>query len=125
MLTIKELNPHKYPTDAEIDKNLADLLTKINKVRDAYGIPMIVTSGLRSEMQQQRLIADGKSKATKSRHLTGQAVDIYDPTGKLFTWCQSNVTLLEEAGLWCETKQDGWVHFQTVAPHSGLRFFNP
>lgn len=125
MISLKELNPHNYPTTPEIDANLLVLLDKINRIRTAYGIPMIVTSGLRDQAQQQQLIAEGKSNAPKSHHLTGEAVDIYDPDGLLCDWVHNNKAILENVGLWCETRQGAWVHFQIVPPKSGSRFFNP
>lgn len=127
MLNLIELNKHNYPTNTEIDANLLILLEKINKVRDLYGIPMVVSSGLRSQEQQNSLIAAGKSNAPKSKHLTGQAVDILDPDKKLQEWCKENVDKLEEIGLWMEdfSATPNWVHFQIVPPHSGNRFFIP
>ncbi len=125
MIKLEELNLHDYPTTPEILHNLEDLLIKINLVRTAYGIPMTVTSGLRSDAQQQQLIAQGKSNAPKSHHLEGKAVDILDTDGALNQWCKDNTSVLESAGLWCEVRQGGWQHFQTVPPKSGNRFFNP
>lgn len=125
MITFKELNPHNYPTTPEIEANLSVLLTRLNQLRTAYGVPMIVTSGLRSVEQQQRLIATGISNATKSHHLSGQAADIYDPHNALYQWCQNNVPVLEQCGLWCEEDRGFWVHFQSIPPKSGKRFFKP
>ncbi len=126
-ISLQELNKHNYPTTSEIDVNLNDLLVKINVVRQKYNKPMIVTSGLRSEAQQQQLIADGKSTATKSKHLTGQAVDIQDIDGELAIWVKRNLALMEEIGLWMEdfSHTKGWVHFQNASPKSGKRVFIP
>ncbi len=126
-ISLQELNKHNYPTTPEIDANLEILLGKINAVRQKYNKPMIVTSGLRSEAQQQQLIADGKSTATKSKHLSGQAVDIQDTDGELAIWVKRNLALMEEIGLWMEDfdHTKGWLHFQIVAPKSGKRVFIP
>lgn len=127
MISLAELNKHGYPTTPEIDGNLQILLSRLNQVREKYGIPMIVTSGLRSNEQQQKLIALGKSNAPKSHHLTGEAADIFDRDGSLKGWVKDNLAFIEEVGLWMEdfafTKD--WVHFQIVPPHSGNRFFIP
>lgn len=40
-------------------------------------IDFSVVSGLRTEYEQAALVAIGKSQAMKSRHLTGDAVDLY------------------------------------------------
>ena len=126
-IKLQELNPHDYPTTPEIDQNLNILHEKINEIRDLYGIPMIVTSGLRSVEQQQNLILDGKSNAPHSKHLTGQAVDIQDKDKALKNWVIANMDKMKEIGFWFEDFDHtiGWVHFQTVSPKSGKRIFIP
>lgn len=123
MITLKELNPKGYPMTPEVQANILDLLQKVNKVRTAYGKPMIVTSGLRSEDDQKRI----NPKSMKSKHLTGQAVDIADPKGELKKFIKDNEKLMEEIGLWFEdfSATPSWVHMQSVPPKSGKRFFLP
>lgn len=112
--------------------NLAILLERINKIRSAYGKPMTVTSGYRSMEDHLRIyrekgVTDQSKIPMKSRHLSGRAVDIGDGDKKLKEWILDNVALLESVGLWCEdfSTTDNWVHFQTVPPGSGKRFFMP
>jgi hypothetical protein len=117
-------------------KNLEELLKRINIIRAKWGRPMTVTSGFRS-MQHHidiyRTIALRKKRQFSnlqvpmgSRHLTGEAVDIADPDGTLHDWCSNNVELLEQVGLWLEVKDsEPRVHFQSKPPRSGLRFFKP
>jgi hypothetical protein len=138
VLTLKELLSGNDLKDQpiEIQDNLNILLDKMNKVRVAYDKAMIVTSGLRSldhhiqvykDLAKQRKVPFDQSKVPmKSNHLFGRAVDIQDSDGKLYQWCQDNVKLLEEIGLWMEVADDQpRVHFQIVPPKSGNRFFNP
>jgi len=127
MIKIEELNKRNYPTNNLIDSNLKVLCDRLNIIRKAYGKPMIVTSGLRSEGQQKELIKAGKSTATKSKHLIGGAVDILDKDGEFAKWILENVKLLEKACLWVENpeKTIGWVHLQIFPPGSGSRFFDP
>lgn len=127
MISMKELNRHGYDTNPTIDANLKILHERMNEIRQAWGKPMIVTSGLRSDEKQALLIAQGKSKATASKHLAGAACDIADPTGELGEWCLNNEDILRRVGLWCEHPEytPGWVHFQIMAPRSGKRFFIP
>lgn len=127
MISLQELNQHNYPTDDLINKNLTILLDKINQVRTAWNKPMVVTSGLRSNTQQQELIKQGKSTASKSHHLTGEAVDIFDSDGSLKAWINNNIPLMETIGFWFEDfgSTPNWVHFQIVPPASGKRFFLP
>lgn len=127
MISLKELNIHNYPTTPEIDANLNTLLERINIIRKEYNTPMIVTSGLRSNEQQNELIKQGKSNAYKSKHLSGEAVDILDDNGEVKKFLLKNPDILETACLWCEAFNytPDWVHFQIVPPASGRRFFIP
>lgn len=127
MISLSELNEHNYPTTPQIDANLAILLEKLNKVRAIWGHPMVVTSGLRSIEQQQTLILDGKSNAPKSKHLMGQAADIYDPKGELKVWIMNNMSSMEQIGFWFEDFKSTptWVHMQICPPASGKRIFIP
>lgn len=123
MITKSELNPHNYPTTPELDINAGVLLDRLNQIRTAYAKPMIVTSGLRTQVDQMRI----NPKAPTSKHITFQACDISDSDGALKEWINKNITLLEHVGLWCEafSSTPTWVHFQTVPPKSGKRFFLP
>lgn len=66
----------------------------------------------------------------KSKHLVGAAVDISDPKGELYAFCQKDKEkALEDADLWVEKDTKGWVHFQCV-PYGSYkkgksRFFLP
>ena len=123
MITLKELNPRSRPLTDDQEANLELLRAAINKVRKAYGKPMVVTSGFRS-VEDQQLI---NPRAPKSKHLLGLAVDIADADGKLWAWCMANMPVLEEAGLYLEDKSatPTWVHFQASPPKSGKRIFKP
>lgn len=122
-ISANELNPHAYATTPEIDQNLAVLLERMNQVRSAWGHPMIVTSGLRSQSDQQRI----NPAAPQSKHLLGAACDISDPAGALARWVQDRLQLMADVGLWCEDFRStpGWVHFQILPPKSGRRVFLP
>jgi hypothetical protein len=118
----------------EYQDNLALLLERMNKVREAYGKPMTVTSGFRSMEDHLRIyaakgITDPAKIPMKSAHLRGCAVDISDPNGEVFAWCQANEPLLVEIGIWLENRQKNWQHFQ-VQPFAsykdgGTIWFNP
>jgi hypothetical protein len=124
---MKELNPHNFPTPGAIEKNLKTLFDRMNELRQAYGKPMIVTSGLRSDEKQAELIAQGKTNAKFSKHLAGAACDIYDPDGTLGKWALENEAILIRIGIWCEHPKvtKGWLHCQIMPPNSGKRFFLP
>ena len=124
---MKELNKKEIKVSNIIESNLLTLQNRLNKLRAAWGKPMIVSSGLRCEEQQKNLIKSGKSTATKSRHLIGCAADIADADGELKEWLKANPWVLETCELWCEHWESTptWVHFQIVPPASGSRWFKP
>lgn len=131
MIVLKELNIQNFKTTPEIDKNLVELLEKLNKIRVLWNHPMTITSGLRDlehhkEIYRKKGIPDNKIPL-QSRHLSGQAADISDPDKKLQEWCKLNEAKLAEIGLWCEDFNftNNWVHFQSISPGSGKRFFIP
>lgn len=117
----------------EFKNNLLVLLERINKVRQAWGKPMLVTSGFRSREDQLRIYKAKGIPESKipwgSSHLTCEAIDIYDPNGTLNAWCKTNEELLRSFGLWLEVRQGNWQHFQTKPFRSytekGTIFFNP
>jgi uncharacterized protein YcbK (DUF882 family) len=124
MITFDEmLHGHKKEDiPQEYQKNMEQLLLKVNKIREVYGKPMIVTSGIRTQADQMRI----NPKAPKSNHLTGHAIDISDPGLIITKWLKTDgAKILEEQGLYCEEGNSNWVHFQDIAPKSGHRWFKP
>ena len=51
-------------------------LVAVVKLAASNGVNFIVTEGLRSSARQAVLVAAGKSRTMRSRHLTGHAVDL-------------------------------------------------
>lgn len=98
----------------EYEENLLELLIRMNKIRDAWGRPMIVTSGFRSREEHLRIYRGKDYIPWGSKHLTCQACDIYDPDNKLRDWCKKNDKLLREIGVWLEEDQGTWIHFQII-----------
>jgi uncharacterized protein YcbK (DUF882 family) len=131
MISRQEILKGKILPD-ELEPNLVELLIRINKVRDAYGKPMTVTSGYRTRADQiavynKKGIHDLTKIPMGSKHISCQAVDISDPKRELQKWIQENLSLMEEIGLWFENFDvtTTWVHCQTVPPKSNARFFKP
>ena len=71
--------------------------------------------------------ANVKGAAPRSKHMTAQACDLYDPEGEIDEWCFSHPEVLAAIGLWLEhpSATKGWCHLQVVPPRSGNRFFYP
>jgi len=116
-----------YPLTPELEDNLTKLLEAVNKLRISYGKPLVVTSGYRPGHFNKS--AKG---ATKSAHMTCEAVDFRDSNGEFGKWCLNNLPLLEQLGLYMESplythEPPGkrWIHVQTRAPKSGRRVFIP
>lgn len=67
--------------------------------------------------------------APKSKHITGQAVDIYDPEGDFDEWLitPDGLKTLKDFGVWIEhpSATKSWSHLQTIPPRSGNRVFYP
>ena len=65
--------------------------------------------------------------APRSKHMTGQAIDISDPEGDLDEWCADHPDILQTIGVWLEhpSATKGWSHLQIVPPKSGKRVFFP
>lgn len=100
----------EYPLTPELEANLDKLFIAVNKLRHAYGKPLIVSSGYRPG--RYNTAAGG---AKNSSHLTCQAVDFSDPKGELDKWLTENVKVLEDCGLFLEDpeKTPSWTHVQT------------
>ena len=59
-----------HPALVKVVKRTAELIEEDSDLK------FIVTEGLRTLERQKQLLADGKSKTLKSKHLTGHAVDL-------------------------------------------------
>ncbi len=137
-ITFNELLHGNLISDVPIvhQHNLEELLVRINKVRDAWNRPMIVTSGYRTLAEHQDIYNRQWIKAGRpepkpkvpmqSAHLSGCAVDIADADGSLQTWLRTTdegKKVLEDAELFCEDGTVGWTHFQSIMPKSCHRWF--
>lgn len=139
MISFKDMISGKSLVDIPIahQQNLDDLIRKMNVILDAaeqagVGRFSTVTSGYRYLQDHLRIykskgISDDKVPM-KSKHLSGQAVDIYDPDLRLTMWLKTDpkaIVLAQEQGLYFEDGNTNWVHAQTVPPKSGRRWFMP
>ena len=127
MKDFSEVNPHNYKTNPSMDKNLKVLYSRALELQEAIGRDLLITSGLRSDEQQQELIAQGKSNAPHSKHCAGAALDLLDEDGSLGKWALDNLDFLTTMGIWIEdpSHTNGWLHIQIMAPKSGKRVFIP
>lgn len=129
---------HLYPEEYTVGVGTCAemIVKKVNSllaVLEAEGVSLeanprtgsIVNSGWRP----QAINGQVKGAAVRSKHITGQACDLYDPEGEIDTYLMSEpgLRVLSAAGLWLEhpSATKGWSHVQTVPPRSGHRVFYP
>lgn len=119
----------EYPLNEELLRNAADLIGRVNYLLGRLNIEASVSSGYRPG--HFNTLANG---ATKSAHVTCQAVDLKDPHGKIGTLLVMRKEMLEKCGLWLENPQYTkkllpdqsivhWVHLDTKSRVN--RIFNP
>ena len=62
-----------------------DLVAVVNLAIEISPVDFGVSEGIRTKERQAKLLAEGKSRTMKSRHLIGEAVDVY-------AWVDGNVS---------------------------------
>jgi hypothetical protein len=124
---------HPLDMTPQIERNAIMLLELVNKL-----LVVANTAGVRAPLNQRGTVvrsgwrppavnAATPKAAVASKHMTGQAIDIEDPSGALDRWLYGNVQVLKDIGIWCEhpVATPTWSHMQSVPPGSGNRFFYP
>ncbi len=83
----------------------------------------IISSGWRPPQINSQV----KNAAVRSKHMTGQACDLYDPEGLIDDWLVDNLPADRSLGLWMESPActKGWSHVQIVPPASQKVIFYP
>lgn len=71
---MKQKQKWKYFTEQEVGGLSHDLVFKLDRAREFYGHPIIITSGFRTEDQN-----DAAGGVKNSEHLMGQGCDIKSP----------------------------------------------
>lgn len=103
-----------------------DLIKVVKRAIEISEIDFCVTEGLRTRERQEQLVKAGASKTTRSRHLTGHAVDLAAMTGGEIRWdwplydklAKAMKTAAEELNVKIEWGGD-WVSFKD-GPHFQL-----
>ncbi|MDP2786628.1 MAG: D-Ala-D-Ala carboxypeptidase family metallohydrolase [Pseudomonadota bacterium] len=117
----------------EIQRNAAETVRRVNSLLAAMAddgvVPEVDAAGslVSSGWRPSTVNARVPGAAVRSKHLTAQACDLFDPEGELDAWCMQNQQRLAFIGLWLEhaSATKGWCHIQTVPPRSGTRIFYP
>jgi hypothetical protein len=112
-----------------IRENASHTVSRVNLLLTVYkkdtgdSEPKLISSGWRPPQVNSKT----PNAAVRSKHMTGEAIDIADPEGELDQWCMDNLDELERIGLYLEhpSATKNWCHLQIVAPKSGRRVFYP
>jgi hypothetical protein len=120
--------------DATPDRqqNAQGLLAKVNVLLVAAkdeGVPLPINPHTGSQVSGETLGGFRPQScaigAPNSKHKTGHAVDVYDPTNAIDNWLDDEK--LEQFGLYREHPDStrSWCHLSDVSPSSGRRTFQP
>lgn len=110
-----------------------DLTNKLLNVAQAAGVELIRRADsntlVNSGWRPAALNAQTQGAAPHSKHITGQAIDLFDPEGEIDEWLLTKLgqEALVSIGLWMEHpgSTKGWSHLQTIPPRSLNRVFYP
>lgn len=142
LVKIKEAVPYedywqkrdkKYHSDLndEVVDNSLELMKRVNALLQELGVEQAkVSSGWRPKKLNDELIEQGKPAAKKSRHITGEAIDLVDVGQKISSAVMKDPSILNRHGLWMEDPRSTrtWVHFdlgKTRDPKRKYRVFKP
>ncbi len=124
-----------YPLalDTQTRRNAAvtvDLANRLLVLAKMAGVPLVANPAgtlVASGWRPPAVNAATPGAAKRSKHMTGEAIDLFDPTGAIDDWMVHSPQPLIDLGLWVEHRSatPRWAHLQTVPPGSGNRFFYP
>lgn len=116
--------------NAEVTVKRANALLEIASAHDiGFDAHPETRSVVSSGWRPAAINAGIANAAPRSKHMTCEAVDIYDPDGDLDDWLMGadGQAALTKCGLWLEhpSATKSWSHLQIVPPRSGRRVFYP
>lgn len=108
-----------YPSETH-ERNAMELLQRVNRIRNLYMKPLIVTSGFRTPLHNADI-----GGAPNSAHCTCRAIDLRDKNGEFCNWLLNNSVYLAQFGLYMENPMytKGWVHLDIIQRRT--HFFLP
>jgi len=136
MITKEEMLKGKRYEDLIVEQqtNFDKLYIIINKLRELYNKPMIITNCVRTmeehiEIYRKKGITDKSKIPMKSKHLYAQAIDIADSNLELTNWLKNNPDIMQNLDIYCELNNSNWCHVQ-ISPFGSYkpgntRWFNP
>lgn len=136
MITLEEMfrgkMDHPDATEERLD-NARDLLEKVSKLfvyleyepKICPNTGCQISGSLHGDGDGGFRLQSSKTGAVKSSHKEGQAVDVYDPGGKLDMMLNDKILSMFELYREHPSETPGWCHLTTRAPRSGRRTFYP
>lgn len=114
-----------WPPSDQILANVQVLVERVNRLIPHIPAHVMTVWLVSSGYRPAEINARTKGAAKASKHMTGQAVDLSDPGGKLAGWLLEHTAELVSAALWMEHPRDTptWCHLQSAPPRSGNRVF--
>lgn len=137
MITLEQyVGPHAESPDwtPARQANAVKLLAACSALQaeaEADGVVFPINKATKSGVSGQTLGGfrpqAGTVGASNSAHKTGEAVDLFDPTGAIDAWCMANQDRLKAHGIYIEhpSATKGWSHWSTRRPGSGNTVFHP
>jgi hypothetical protein len=103
--------------------NARALLASVNALLEYLDYSPALNSGWRTASYNAKV----PGAAKKSKHITGEAIDLDDSNGALRYMLTEHPQLLVQFSLFMEhpASTKGWCHLQSVGPQSGKRIFYP
>lgn len=136
MITREQYFAHYAPSCPEHEANAAALLVRVNALLAEAALAgctlhvnpatsSCVSGTTNGGYRSPESNASCSGAAPNSKHMSANAVDVYDPEGELDDWLTDEV--LVKFGLYREHpgSTKGWLHLSNVAPGSGKRTFYP
>ena len=112
----------------QVEENAKELIRRVNLLLpEVAHIEAVKELKVNSGWRPAAYNATIPNAAPRSKHITGQAIDLADPEGELDDYLINHRPLLLNAGLWMEhpSATKGWCHLQSVPPRSGNLVFYP
>jgi len=117
----------QYPCSEEVRTNAVITLRKVNTLLGMAKKDDIPCDKCSSGWRPLGINDKTANTAKGSKHISGQAIDVFDPERRLAQWCLDNMLLLGKCALYMEDPRwtPTWVHLQIVPPVSGKRVYIP
>lgn len=117
----------QYPCPAAVRANAPITLSKVNILLGMAEKDGVFCDKCSSGWRPIGINDKTSNAAKGSKHISGQALDVFDPERRFAQWCILNLDKLEAVGLWMEDPRwtPTWVHLQTIPPNSGHRVYVP